>query len=93
VPCICDRSKEFLSITINFSLFLQMPYRKTPHILYRIHIWSTTRPVEDVYILILEPCCYPVRRMHGAVVLLKEKVLIGINPSTEGRITCSRILI
>jgi hypothetical protein len=58
-----------------------MPYQKTPHILYRVHIWTTTGPVEDVYILILEPCCYPMRRMHGAVVLLKDKVLIGINPS------------
>jgi hypothetical protein len=81
VPCISDRSKEFLSITINLSLFLQMPYQKTLHILYRVHIWTTTGPSEDVYILILEPCCYPMRRMHGAVVLLKDKVLIGINPS------------
>jgi hypothetical protein len=81
VPCISDRSKKFLSITINLSLFLQMPYQKTLHILYRVHIWTTTGPGEDVYILILEPCCYPMRRMHGAVVLLKDKVLIGINPS------------
>jgi hypothetical protein len=55
VPCISDRSKEVLSITINLSLFLQMPYQKTPHILYRIHIWTTTGSVEDVYILDPDP--------------------------------------